>query len=388
MPDLHFSQVQIGWLESAFVLGYALFQFPGGVLGQRLGARRLFTIIGAVAFLATVLTPLAPALLQGTVLLTAMIALQFIMGLAQGPIFPVSTGVMESWFPPQRWAVIQGLQSSGLQLAAAATAPLVAYLMTTIGWQQALLWPALPAAAVVALWAWYARNTPPEHRSVSAAEIAELEHRTEEAQSPITRARLARILTDRSVLLLTVSYICMNYVFYLISNWCFLYLVQERHFNVLESGLLSMLPPLGAAAGAGIGGALVAWACRRFGLRWGYRAVPLFALPAAGLLLVLVVNLSNAYLALAMLTLAYLAVELTEAAYWGGTMVVARADCMSASGVLNTGGNIGGLIGIPIVAYLSGGGHWSAAFTLGALFALIGAMLWFGIDADRPIVQR
>ncbi|HEY2677332.1 MAG TPA: MFS transporter [Steroidobacteraceae bacterium] len=384
MPDLHFSQVQIGWLESAFVLGYALFQFPGGVLGQRLGARRLFTIIGATAFLATVLTPLAPALLQGSLLLIAMIALQFIMGLAQGPIFPVSTGVMESWFPPQRWPLIQGLQSSGLQLAAAATAPLVAYLMSTVGWQQALLWPALPAAGVVALWAWYGRNTPREHRAVSAAEIAELGHCPEEqAPSPITWARLARIFTDRSVVLLSFSYVCMNYVFYLISNWCFLYLVQERHFNVLESGLLSMLPPLGAALGAGIGGILVTGACKRLGLRWGYRAVPLFALPTAGLLLLLVVNLSNAYLALAMLTLAYLVVELTEAAYWGGTMVVARTDSMVASGVLNTGGNIGGLIGIPIVAYLSGGGHWSAAFALGALFALIGTLLWFGIDADR-----
>jgi ACS family glucarate transporter-like MFS transporter len=313
-----------------------------------------------------------------------MIALQFIMGLAQGPIFPVSTGVMESWFPPQRWPLIQGLQSSGLQLAAAATAPLVAYLMSTVGWQQALLWPALPAAGVVALWAWYGRNTPREHRAVSAAEIAELGHRPEEqAPSPITWARLARIFTDRSVVLLSFSYVCMNYVFYLISNWCFLYLVQERHFNVLESGLLSMLPPLGAALGAGIGGILVTGACKRLGLRWGYRAVPLFALPTAGLLLLLVVNLSNAYLALAMLTLAYLVVELTEAAYWGGTMVVARTDSMVASGVLNTGGNIGGLIGIPIVAYLSGGGHWSAAFALGALFALIGTLLWFGIDADR-----
>jgi ACS family glucarate transporter-like MFS transporter len=389
MPDLHFSQVQLGWLESAFVLGYALFQFPGGVLGQRLGARRLFTIIGAVAFLATVLTPLAPVLLHGTVLLGVMIALQFIMGLAQGPIFPVSTGVMESWFAPQRWALIQGLQSSGLQLAAAATAPVVAYLMSTIGWQQALLWPALPAAGVVALWAWYGRNSPREHRAVSAAEIAELGPRSDEpAHAPITRARLARILTNRSVLLLSLSYVCMNYVFYLISNWCFLYLVQERGFNVLESGLLSMLPPLGAAAGAGIGGVWVAGACRRLGLRWGYRTVPLFALPAAGLLLLLVVSLSNAYLALAMLTLAYLAIELTEAAYWGGTMEVARADSMSASGVLNTGGNIGGIIGIPIVAYLSGGGHWSAAFALGALSAVLAAGLWFGINADRALAQK
>ena len=386
MPDLHFSQEQIGWLESAFVLGYALFQFPGGVLGQRLGARWVFTFIGAIAFLATVLTPLAPVLLQGTVLLTAMIALQFILGLAQGPIFPVSTGVMESWFAPERWAFIQGIQSSALQLAAAAAAPLVAYLMSTIGWQQALLWPALPAAGVVVLWAWYGRNTPQQHRAVGAAEIAELGDRPEgNAQVPITRERLARIVTNRSVLLLSLSYVCMNYVFYLISNWCFLYLVQERHFNILESGLLSMLPPLGAALGAGIGGVFVSGACRRLGTRWGFRAVPLLALPGAGLLLLVVVNLSNAYLALGALTLAYLVVELTEAAYWGGIMEVARADSMSASGVLNTGGNLGGLIGIPIVAHLSGGGHWTSAFALGALFALIGMLLWLGIDADRPI---
>ena len=296
---------------------------------------------------------------------------------------------MESWFAPQRWALIQGLQSSALQLAAAATAPLVAGLMSTIGWQQALIWPALPAAGVVALWAWYGRNTPQEHRSVSAVEIAELGRPAEhEAQSPITRRRLARILTNRSVLLLSLSYVCMNYVFYLISNWCFLYLVQERRFTVLESGLLSVLPPLGAALGAGVGGVLVAGACKRFGLRWGYRAVPLVALPATGLLLLLVVNVSNAYLALVALTLAYLVVELTEAAYWGGTMVVARADCMSASGVLNTGGNAGGVIGIPIVAYLSGGGHWSAAFALGAVLALVAMLLWFGIDADRPLHEQ
>jgi sugar phosphate permease len=261
--------------------------------------------------------------------------------------------------------------------------------MSTIGWQQALIWPALPAAGVVALWAWYGRNTPQEHRSVSAAEIAELGRPAEhEVQSPITRRRLVRILTNRSVLLLSLSYVCMNYVFYLISNWCFLYLVQERRFTVLESGLLSVLPPLGAALGAGVGGVLVAGACKRFGLRWGYRAMPLVALPATGLLLLLVVNVSNAYLALVALTLAYLMVELTEAAYWGGTMVVARADCMSASGVLNTGGNAGGVIGIPIVAYLSGGGHWSAAFALGAVLALVAMLLWFGIDADRPLHEQ
>ena len=56
-------------------------------------------------------------------------------------------------------------------------------------------------------------------------------------------------------------------------------------------------------------------------------------------------------------------------------MFVARADTMSATGVLNTGGNGGGLIGIPIVAYLSGHGDWTVAFVIGAVFSVVGAML-------------
>jgi sugar phosphate permease len=66
-------------------------------------------------------------------------------------------------------------------------------------------------------------------------------------------------------------------------------------------------------------------------------------------------------------------------------MFVARSDTMSATGVLNTGGNVGGLIGIPIVAYLSGGGHWTATFVIGSVFAVLGALMWLGIDADKPI---
>ncbi|HEY2399818.1 MAG TPA: MFS transporter, partial [Steroidobacteraceae bacterium] len=79
MPELSFSQVQIGWLEWALVLGYAAFQFPGGVIGQRLGARFMFTLIGLVAFLGTVLTPVAPVLLGGTALFAVLFVLQLIV---------------------------------------------------------------------------------------------------------------------------------------------------------------------------------------------------------------------------------------------------------------------------------------------------------------------
>ncbi|MBS0422240.1 MAG: MFS transporter [Proteobacteria bacterium] len=384
MPELGFSQMQIGWLEWAFVLGYAAFQFPGGVIGQRLGARFMFTLIGLVAFVATVLTPVAPVVLNGTALFVVLFALQLIVGLAQGSIFPVSSGVMETWFRPERWALIQGLQSMGLQLAAAATPPLVAYLMSSLGWQQALFWPALPAVAVILLWAWYARNSPREHPSVTSAELAELGKDVDTpAPEKVDWRRLRHLLANRSIVLATLSYICMNYVFYLISNWCFLYLVQERHFNVLESGVLAIVPPLTAGLGAGVGGSLVGLMCARFGNKWGFRLIPMVALPVSGALLLLTVNLSNPYAAVATLALAYGVVELCEGPYWGGTMFVARADTMSATGVLNTGGNLGGLIGIPIVAYLSGHGQWTLAFIIGAVFSVLGAVAWLGIDADQ-----
>jgi ACS family glucarate transporter-like MFS transporter len=190
-------------------------------------------------------------------------------------------------------------------------------------------------------------------------------------------------LANRSILLATFGYVCMNYVFYLISNWCFLYLVQERHFNVLESGWLAIWPPLAAALGAGLGGPLVGMICSHFGNTWGFRLVPMVALPATGLLLLLTVNLSNPYAAVGTLALAYAVVELCEAPFWAGTMFVARADTMSAGGVLNTGGNAGGLISIPIVAYLSSHGQWTLAFVIGAIFSVLGAIAWLGIDVEK-----
>jgi len=384
MPELGLTQMQIGWVEEAFVLGYAAFQFPGGVIGQRLGARHMFTLISVVAFLATLLTPLAPQVLAGNGLFVALLSLQLLIGVAQGAIFPVSSGVMEAWFRPEKWALIQGLQSMGLQIAAAATPPVVASLMFYYGWQHALFWPALPVVAVIALWAWYGRNSPAEHPSVTCEELAELAQDAQpQTQAAVSWRRIGRMLTDRSIVLLTLSYICMNYVFYLISNWCFLYLVQERHFNVLEGGWLAVGPPLAAAAGSGIGGMIVNNLCQRLGVRWGFRVVPMIALPASGFLLLLTVHLGSPYAAVFALALSYAVVELAEGSFWAGTMFVARSDTMSATGILNTGGNLGGLIGIPIVAYLSGRGNWTAAFAIGTVFALVGAIAWLGIDASR-----
>ena len=108
MPQLHLTQEQIGWLLWWMLLGYTALQFPGGVIGQRVGARRMLVIISLLAFAATLGTPLLPLLLTGSTLVVALLAAQLLLGASQGPIFPVSTGVFETWFPARQWPLVQG----------------------------------------------------------------------------------------------------------------------------------------------------------------------------------------------------------------------------------------------------------------------------------------
>jgi MFS transporter, ACS family, glucarate transporter len=269
-----------------------------------------------------------------------------------------------------------------MNIGAAVTPPLIVLLERGFGWQGALLWIGVPTLALALGWVWYGRDRPREHPAVTREELRELDT-ADEVAPPLTLKRLLHVAADRDVLLLAVSYMCMNYVFYLLQNYSFLYLIDERHFTALEGGFLAMLPPVGAGVGSVIGGVLGDRFARRYGARRGYRLAPLVALPTAGALLLLAANVNSAYVAVAMLAFAYGAVEVTEGPYWAATMRVARADTMAATGVLNTGGNLGGVVGIPIVTYFWGHGAWTAAFATGTVFALVAAGLWLLVDPDR-----
>jgi len=382
-PELNLSQMQIGWMMWSFTLMYMAMQVPAGVFGQRFGARKTFTIAGFLGAFAMAATPVAPVLLSGTALFLAMVFFQGLLGVAQAPFVPVTAGVYEAWFPSRQWALIQGIGASGGTLGGALVPPAIVLLTQSYGWQGALLWLSVPAVVVTMLWAWYARNTPREHPAVTPEELSELDPQSVEGTKPLTWKRLTTIAADRDVLLLTVSYVCMNYCFYLLNNWSFLYLVQERHLSALQSGFLAMLPSLGAAVGSTVGGYAADACAARFGAKRGYTLVPLLSLPVAGALLLLGAHISSAIAAVAVLTGSFFATEMTEGPYWAATMRLARADTMAATGVLNTGGNLGGVIGIPIVAYLSGHQAWGTAFATGTVLALVAAVLWLLVDPAR-----
>ena len=43
--DMGFSMITIGWIFASFRWGYALFQIPGGWLGDRIGGRRALSVV-------------------------------------------------------------------------------------------------------------------------------------------------------------------------------------------------------------------------------------------------------------------------------------------------------------------------------------------------------
>lgn len=223
MPELGFTQIELGGLLTAYLIVYMVFQLPGGVFGEWLGARTALVVASLLGFAAAVATPLAPLVLTGAALFAALLMTRVVLGVAQAPLFPISLGVIEAWFPVGQWAFPNGLQAAAMQLGSAATAPLIAGLMVTFGWKHALLWTSFPALIVVILWAWYGRNTPEEHPSVSAAELAEVQSNTRKAAAHgVNWHDVLQVLRNRDVLLLAISYTAMNYVFYLLTSWSFL----------------------------------------------------------------------------------------------------------------------------------------------------------------------
>jgi MFS family permease len=187
------------------------------------------------------------------------------------------------------------------------------------------------------------------------------------------------VLADRQILLITASYFIMNYVFYLVTFWSFLYLVQARHMSVLQSGVLAVLPFVAAGLAGAAGGWLADRFRVRFGDRIGMRIMPLAALPFAAVFLYLTVTAASPYWAVAALCLGFGCVELTEGSYWGATMRRAPNDTMTATAVLNTGGNLGGVVATPIIAALSSSHSWTVVFATGAVCALVAAGLWLKV---------
>lgn len=390
MQDLGMTEYQLGLVFSAFAAGYAIFQFPGGLIGDRYGPRRTIATIAVTWSLLTVATAVIPGSGTWPIICTvgALMLVRFLVGMANGPFFPVTIGgTIERWFPASQWGLPNGLSSTGLTLGAAMTAPLVAWLMESFGWRNALLIVA-PAGVIAAIAYWtLVTDDPAEHPRMTKAELDFIRSDRPPAEAEIEKGAWKLVLKDRNVLLIAMSYFCMNYVFYLFFSWFFYYLVNVREFSAGDAGLFTAAQWILGAVGATVGGFGCDILVRKLGIRRGTRLQTMTALLLSGAFLYIGATSGNVMLTIVALCFSFGFTQLTEAPMWVATMGVAGRHSQIATGVLNTGGNIPGVVGGLMVPFIAGWLGWSAAIVSGSLFALVGALLWLLIRADEPMAE-
>src|SRR2546425_6964202 len=139
MPEYGLSDVQMGWIFSAFVLGYAILQVPGGRLGDRFGPRRV--LAGAIFWWSafTAVTALAGELfLTGIIgVVGSFTVVRILIGIGEAGGPPNYNRVVANWIAPDERGLALGISTSGSAFGAALTAPLTVWLMTTLGWRAA-----------------------------------------------------------------------------------------------------------------------------------------------------------------------------------------------------------------------------------------------------------
>ncbi len=389
--DLGLSELQLGMVLSAFAWGYGLLQLPGGLLGERLGARWMMTLMALAWGILTLLTAMVPGApgVSPLVCLGALVSIRLFMGIAQAPLYPVTGGITTAaWYPITTWAFVNGLSTTALTLGAAAAGPGVAWLVTTLGWRSSFLAVAPLGIAMAGLWWWIYRDDPKEHPGVNAEEVRLIHAGRPQVEGKRASVAWTAVLAHPDVLAVTLSYFCMNYVFYLFFNWFYYYLVVVRGVPQQVGGYFLAAQWMIGSAAASLGGWLCDRLSLRFGRRFGCRLTAMGGLLACAPLLVAGAMAPEPMVAVALLSLSFGATQITDGAFWVAAMRIGGPHAPAATGLMNTGGNVVGGIGailVPLVAHRLG---WVAALSTGAIFAVAGALLWMWVRADVPIGAR
>jgi len=390
VKDLQLTEIQWGWIMAAFPLGYALFQFPGGYWGDRKGPRLTLAIITIAWGVLIAVTSLTPARDEASAYLVIgfLLTIQFVVGMAHAPVFPIMVSAIERWFPPGGWALPNGLTSAGLTVGLAVTASALPWLIEQHGWRISFLGLAPFAIVAGALWWWYSRNDPAEHQAVNAAEMA-LIRSPAPASIPAEGVEPAwrRILKNRDALFVMLSYSSMNFVFYVVFSWGYYYMVTVRGLGAQEAGFLTSAQWLAGAAGAFSGGWLGDRLCRTLGVRWGCRMPIVIGCGVSALLLIGVALHPNAYVAAFMLGACFFFNQFTEGAFAANGAAIGGRHAGTVYGLFNTGANMMGFVNALVLSAIAVALGWEIAMATGAAFALLSVAFILLSRADMQIDQ-
>jgi ACS family glucarate transporter-like MFS transporter len=383
---------RLGWIFSAFLIGYAGFQLPAGWLAARFGPRKVLTL-GVIWWgVATALTAMLPTDIAHAVLL--LIAIRFVLGAGEAVIYPAANQFVARWVPLEERGLINGLIFAGVGAGSGLTPPLLAWIIKNQGWRAAFWFSAIIGLIAGAIWWYAARDTPEEHPAVSPAELRHIRDgltfgsspapsRSSDAASPGISWRA--IFHRRDLPALMIGYFSFGYIAWIFFSWFFLYMNQARGFDTKSSAFYTMFPFLAMTVFCLAGGVLSDRLTLRYGLRVGRCGLAAVALLATAVFLVIGSQVSSPQLAGIILACGAGAMYLSQSSFWSVSNDIAGRSSGVFSSMVNMGGQIGGALTASLTPWIAQRFGWTTSFAVAATLAVIGAVCWLIVHPERPL---
>jgi sugar phosphate permease len=387
--EFGFSKVTMGVIFSAFIWAYALFQVPGGWLGDRFGPRKVLTTIMTYRTLIAVLTTKAAGL-------GSFWFIRFMLGVGEAGAFPTATRGMQMWFPRHERGFVQGVTHAASRFGAAVGPPLAVAIMIHYGWRSvfyvigvlSLLWSVLYSLTY--------RNMPEEQKQVSRAELARIRGLDEKGE--IKSANVQKrpkvpwsvLLRHSNMWAVMCAYATYQYSLWIFLTWLPSYLLEHRKFTLLKVGIFASLPLLGGVVGDTFGGWLTdKLLVKTNNVKFARRFVAILGMLGCGASTLPAALTANPYTAVVCLTSAMFFLEVTIGPAWAVPMDIGGEFSGTVSGMMNMGGQIVGAVSPTIFGILVAGGSWVAPFVVSSCLLFVGAGIWaFWIDPEQSVIDR
>jgi len=381
----HLDDIEFGWVFSAWVIGYALFQAPSGRMADRFGPRRILALGTIWWAVFTALTPLVPSNFRGS--LIVLVAVRFLLGVGESVVYPASNRLVASWIPSGERGIANGLIFAGVGAGAGITPRLIVYLLLNYDWRWSFGISALVGMAAGVIWFWIARDKPQQHPWASVEETSYIEAGLPKRGSQQSGRPLAwqTILSSRNVWAITSSYFCYGYVAYIFFTWFFKYLNGVRGLNLKSSSYYGMLPFIAMAICSPLGGWISDRIVVRYGDRRGRCAVASGSMALAAVFVALGTHAHDVRIASVVLAGGAGALYLAQSAFWSVSSGIAGHSAGSVSGVMNMGNQIGGAVTASLTPVIAKHFGWGASFVVAAALCVLGSLLWLLVDPAKEL---